>query len=58
MEHLDPLYTASFGQRTGLSFNNAKLINQAYCQGKYHLSLNKMVHMRHLLLDTLGLQFI
>jgi len=30
---LDPLYQMNMGQRTGLSFEDIKIINSAYCQG-------------------------
>jgi astacin len=32
MEALNPLYQMNMGQRTGLSFNDIRLINLAYCQ--------------------------
>lgn len=33
MVALDPLYQMNMGQRTGLSFEDIKVINSAYCQG-------------------------
>ena len=33
MESLKPEYQSTMGQRTGLSFYDAKIINMAYCQG-------------------------
>ena len=35
METLNPLFQHIIGQRTGLSFLDAKAINLAYCQGKH-----------------------
>uniref|UniRef100_A0A0M3HMH2 Peptidase M12A domain-containing protein n=1 Tax=Ascaris lumbricoides TaxID=6252 RepID=A0A0M3HMH2_ASCLU len=35
LEALDPNYQSTIGQRTGLSFSDAKKVNLAYCNGKY-----------------------
>ena len=32
MEALDPLYQSTMGQRTGMSFFDAMIVNRAYCQ--------------------------
>ena len=34
METINPLYQHNMGQRTGLSFLDAKSVNLAYCSGK------------------------
>ena len=36
METLNPWYHHNLGQRTGLSFLDAKAINMAYCQGNFY----------------------
>ncbi len=33
IESLDPAYQRNMGQRRAISFNDAKIINRAYCQG-------------------------
>jgi len=33
MVAVNPLYQMNMGQTTGLSFENIKIINLAYCQG-------------------------
>ena len=34
MESLNPLYQRNMGQRTGLSFKDAQLVNKMYCSGE------------------------
>ena len=39
IESVNPLYQKTMGQRIAISFNDAKIINRAYCSGK-HFDLN------------------
>jgi len=48
LETVDPLYQHNIGQRVGLSFLTSKLINFAYCNGKYV----KTFTMKRSLADT------
>ena len=36
METKNPLYQRNMGQRTGLSFKDAQLLNKIYCMGKLY----------------------
>ena len=41
LETVDPMYQHNIGQRVGLSFLTSKLINFAYCNGKYVKTFTK-----------------
>ena len=42
MRALEPFYQRNMGQRTGLSFGDAKIINLAYCQSMSQHALNRL----------------